>query len=162
MALLQDFNSCDRPTDGRTDLRTDGRTDGRTDTPSYRDARTHLKKGKKSIERCLSKLLTQFTINTNMYWRNDESETSGNQEFPLLLSCSPGFHFGQNRFAIVVLFILNVAYRISQCAAGQFDERARARASKQSGPPTGSWGPRYNFLLRSLLSPPPSSLFDDS
>ena len=26
-----------------TDQRTDGRTDGRTDTPSYRDARTHLK-----------------------------------------------------------------------------------------------------------------------
>ena len=29
--------------DGRTDRRTDGRTDRRTDTPSYRDARTHLK-----------------------------------------------------------------------------------------------------------------------
>ena len=39
---------CDGPTDGPTDGRTDGRrdggTDGRTDTPSYRDARTHLKK----------------------------------------------------------------------------------------------------------------------
>ena len=39
---------CDRPTDGPTDGRTDGRTDGptdgRTDIPSYRDARTHLKK----------------------------------------------------------------------------------------------------------------------
>ena len=34
----------DGPTDQRTDQRTDGRTDGRTDTPSYRDARTHLKK----------------------------------------------------------------------------------------------------------------------
>ena len=33
----------DGPTDGPTDRRTDGRTDGRTDTPSYRDARTHLK-----------------------------------------------------------------------------------------------------------------------
>jgi len=33
----------DGPTDGRTDGRTEGRTDGRTDTPSYRDARTHLK-----------------------------------------------------------------------------------------------------------------------
>ena len=40
------------PTDGRTDGRSDGRTDGwtdrrtdgRTDTPSYRDARTHLKR----------------------------------------------------------------------------------------------------------------------
>merc|ERR1711989_108886 len=28
-------------------LRTDRRTDGRTDRPSYRDARTHLKKAKK-------------------------------------------------------------------------------------------------------------------
>ena len=46
---------CDRRTDGRTDGPTNGptdrptdgptdrRTDGRTDTPSYRDARTHLK-----------------------------------------------------------------------------------------------------------------------
>ena len=33
----------DGPTDRRTDRRTDGPTDGRTDTPSYRDARTHLK-----------------------------------------------------------------------------------------------------------------------
>ena len=32
------------PTDGPTDRPTDGRTDGRTDTPSYRDARTHLKR----------------------------------------------------------------------------------------------------------------------
>ena len=31
---------------GRTDLRTDLRTDGRTDRPSYRDARTHLKRYK--------------------------------------------------------------------------------------------------------------------
>ena len=31
--------------DGRTDGHTDGRTYGRTDTPSYRDARTHLKSG---------------------------------------------------------------------------------------------------------------------
>ena len=31
-----------------TDRRTDGQTDGWTDTPSYRDARTHLKMGKKS------------------------------------------------------------------------------------------------------------------
>ena len=38
----------DRPTDGRTNGRTDWPTDGRTDTPSYRDARTHLKRtGKK-------------------------------------------------------------------------------------------------------------------
>ena len=46
MALFHDFNSC--VTDGRTNRRTDGRTDGRTDrrtdTPSYRDARTHLKR----------------------------------------------------------------------------------------------------------------------
>ena len=37
----------DQPTYGPTDVRTDGRTDRqtdrRTDTPSYRDARTHLK-----------------------------------------------------------------------------------------------------------------------
>ena len=37
----------DRPTyghmDGWTDIRTVGWTYGRTDTPSYRDARTHLK-----------------------------------------------------------------------------------------------------------------------
>ena len=31
-------------TDGHTDGRTDTRTYGRTDRPSYRDARTHLKK----------------------------------------------------------------------------------------------------------------------
>ena len=31
-------------TDGHTDGPTDGRTDIRTDRPSYRDARTHLKK----------------------------------------------------------------------------------------------------------------------
>jgi len=36
----------DRPTDRRTDGRTDRRMDGRTDRPSYRDARTHLKRGK--------------------------------------------------------------------------------------------------------------------
>ena len=30
-------------TDRPTDRPTDGPTDGRTDTPSYRDARTHLK-----------------------------------------------------------------------------------------------------------------------
>ena len=35
---------CDGRTDGPTDGQTDGQTDGRTDTPSYRDARTHLKK----------------------------------------------------------------------------------------------------------------------
>ena len=37
---------CDGPTDRRTDRRTNGPTDGRTDTPSYRDARTHLKRRK--------------------------------------------------------------------------------------------------------------------
>ena len=31
-------------TNQRTDQQTDGRTDGRTDKPSYRDARTHLKR----------------------------------------------------------------------------------------------------------------------
>ena len=35
----------DGRTEGPTDGRTDRRTDGRTDTPSYRDARTHLKIG---------------------------------------------------------------------------------------------------------------------
>ena len=34
-----------RRTDGRTDGQTDGQRDGRTDTPSYKDARTHLKMG---------------------------------------------------------------------------------------------------------------------
>ena len=33
--------------DGQMDGRTDRRTDGRTDTVAYRDARTHLKIGKK-------------------------------------------------------------------------------------------------------------------
>ena len=37
----------DRRTDGRTYGHTDIRTDGHTDGPSYRDARTHLKMGKK-------------------------------------------------------------------------------------------------------------------
>ena len=32
-----------------TDQPTDGPTDGRTDTPSYRDARTYLKKNEKSL-----------------------------------------------------------------------------------------------------------------
>ena len=35
--------------DGRTDGPTDGRTDERTDTPSYRDARTHLKTSRKKL-----------------------------------------------------------------------------------------------------------------
>ena len=35
--------------DIHTDGRMDGRTDGRTDTPSYKDARTHLKTMKKSF-----------------------------------------------------------------------------------------------------------------
>ena len=34
----------DGHTDGHTDIRTYGHTDIRTDRPSYRDARTHLKK----------------------------------------------------------------------------------------------------------------------
>ena len=41
----------DRTTDRRTDGRTDGRTDRRTDTPSYRDARTHLKREKEDLNR---------------------------------------------------------------------------------------------------------------
>ncbi len=32
----------------KRDIHTDGRTDGQTDTPSYRDARTHLKKVKRT------------------------------------------------------------------------------------------------------------------
>ena len=40
-AIFSDFYKS--VTDGPTDGPTDGRTDGRTDTPSYRDARTHLK-----------------------------------------------------------------------------------------------------------------------
>ena len=42
MAAFHDFNSC--VTDRRTVGLTDGPSDRRTDTPSYRDARTHLKK----------------------------------------------------------------------------------------------------------------------
>ena len=38
-------------TDGRTYGRTDGRTYGRTDRPSYRDARTHLKKTNNNLLR---------------------------------------------------------------------------------------------------------------
>ena len=34
----------DGPTDGRTDQRTDRRPRGPTDRPSFRDARTHLKR----------------------------------------------------------------------------------------------------------------------
>ena len=34
----------DKRMDGRTDKRTDGHTDGRTDRPSYRNARTYLKR----------------------------------------------------------------------------------------------------------------------
>ena len=37
----------DGRTDGQTDGRMDGRPDGRTDRPSYRDARTHLKRRRK-------------------------------------------------------------------------------------------------------------------
>ena len=36
-------------TDGPTDGPTDGRTDRRTDTPSYRDARTHLKRTQRQL-----------------------------------------------------------------------------------------------------------------
>ena len=37
----------DGPTDGPTDGWTYGRTYGQTDKPSYRDAKTHLKRGRK-------------------------------------------------------------------------------------------------------------------
>ena len=58
---------CDR----RTDRPTDGRTDGRTDTPSYRDARTHLKRerskdgqhwSRSRHEFDLGNLLTRFPL----------------------------------------------------------------------------------------------------
>ena len=39
----------DIPTDGPTDQRTNGPTDQRTDTPSYRDAKTHLKMGRRVV-----------------------------------------------------------------------------------------------------------------
>ena len=42
---------------GRTDRPTDGPTDRRTDTPSYRDARTHLK-----IVVCVKELVVVLTI----------------------------------------------------------------------------------------------------
>ena len=41
----------DRRMDGRTDIRTDGRMDRRTDRPTYRDARTHLKRQNASVVR---------------------------------------------------------------------------------------------------------------
>ena len=41
---------CDGRTDGPTDRPTDGPTDRRTDTPSYRDARTHLKNEKGNMK----------------------------------------------------------------------------------------------------------------
>ena len=45
MMILGDFGVFSLMlTDGTTDGTTDGRTDIRTDRPSYRDARTHLKK----------------------------------------------------------------------------------------------------------------------
>ena len=44
---------------GRTDGPTDGPTDGRMDTPSYRDARTHLK----TILMKISKISTYFKVN---------------------------------------------------------------------------------------------------
>ena len=47
----------DGPTNGPTDGPTNGPTDGRMDTPSYRDARTHLKIGPFDRERydyCMS------------------------------------------------------------------------------------------------------------
>ena len=50
------------PTDGRTDGRTDRPTDGRTDTPSYRDARTHLK----SYANLLNKICHQIIM--IIYW----------------------------------------------------------------------------------------------
>ncbi len=37
------YHPTDRQTDRQTDRPTDRPTDRRTDTPSYRDARTHLK-----------------------------------------------------------------------------------------------------------------------
>ena len=37
--------------DGQTNGRTDGRMDGRTDRPSYRDARTHLKRIKNQVSK---------------------------------------------------------------------------------------------------------------
>ena len=43
-----------RRTDGPTDGRTDGPMDGWTDTPSYRDARTHLKMWSMCLEWCLA------------------------------------------------------------------------------------------------------------
>ena len=47
-ALRTDGQS-DGRTDGWSDGRTDGWSDGRTDRPSYRDARTHLKR---SVSKC--------------------------------------------------------------------------------------------------------------
>ena len=44
LMISGDFGGVFLDANGHTDIRTDGRTDGRTDKPSYRDARTHLKK----------------------------------------------------------------------------------------------------------------------
>ena len=51
-----------------TDIRTNGRTDQRTDRPSYRDARTHLKRGNKgkNAERLIRKWLTRRSIASNL------------------------------------------------------------------------------------------------
>ena len=51
--IFGEFKECvtDRPTDGRTDGPTVGPTDRRSDKPSYRDARTHLKKDRTASAR---------------------------------------------------------------------------------------------------------------
>ena len=55
---------CDGPTDGRTDRRTDRPTDRRTDTPSYRDARTHLKT---TSDQDLDRLPSNLASNINVF-----------------------------------------------------------------------------------------------
>ena len=51
----------------KRDIHTDGRTDGPTDTPSYRDARTHLKRSfaHSLISRSIGKECVKITLRFN-------------------------------------------------------------------------------------------------
>jgi len=64
-----DFENNWLRTDGRTDGPTDGPTDRRTDRPSYRDARTHLKRYM-LITLCLEKKVFIFVFEISQSCRN--------------------------------------------------------------------------------------------
>ena len=74
--------------EGVTDLWTDGPTDGQTDRPSYRDARTHLKKDMNHHPyiSCLSSHFLDFTHTTScgfnrpqINWNSMQSHTKTNR-----------------------------------------------------------------------------------